>query len=257
MILQELNAFTSVDGVIKISEVNKELEVDFNNLKKREGRNYSEDEIRLLPFASSKNPHKEEWNFRAKSFMRFRTHLSGKRGSLQILDLGCGNGWFSAQLEKNFKHHYYCVDINLPQLLLGAKIFNSENLKFILADIFEISFPRSSFDLVIFNSSIQYFKDLRILMREMFYLLKSDGEIHLINSPIYFQSELDHEKTRSANYYNSIGFKKMNEKLFHHTYESLNDYNYKILYNPKSITNRVINFAFSKDSPFPWIMITR
>jgi ubiquinone/menaquinone biosynthesis C-methylase UbiE len=257
MILQELNTFTSADGVIKISEVDKELEANFNNLKKRERRNYSADEIRLLPFASPKNPHKEEWNLRAKSFMRFRTHLSRKRGLLQILDLGCGNGWFSAQLEKNFKHQYYCVDINLPELLLGAKIFNSENLKFILADIFEISFPRSSFDLIIFNSSIQYFKDLRILMREMFYLLKNDGEIHIIDSPIYYRSELDYEKTRSVNYYNTLGLPEMNENLFHHTYESLTDYRHQIHFNPKSITNRIFNFAFSKDSPFPWIMITR
>lgn len=257
MILQELNTFTSVDGVIKISEVNKELEANFNNLKRREKRNYSDDEIRHLPFASPKNLHREEWNLRAKSFMRFRTHLTSKKDSLQILDLGCGNGWFSAQLEKDFKHQYYCVDINLTELLLGAKIFKSKNLQFILADIFEISFPRSSFDLIIFNSSIQYFKDLRILMRELFYLLKSDGAIHLIDSPICHQSEFEIEKSRSVNYYNLLGLPQMKEKIFHHTYENLDGYNYKILYNPKSIKNKIFNFAFTKDSPFPWIMITR
>ena len=94
-------------------------------------------------------------------------------------------------------------------------------------------------------------------MRELFYLLKNDGEIHLIDSPICDQDELVFEKNRSLNYYNSLGFPQMNEKLFHHTYESLKDYNYKILFNPRSITNKIFNFAFSKDSPFPWIMITR
>lgn len=257
MILQELNTFTSVDGVIKISEVDKDYEISCNNLRRRERRNYSDDEIRLLPFASPKNPHREEWNLRAKSFMRFRAHLTSKCDSLQILDLGCGNGWVSAQLGKNLKNNYYCVDIHLTELLLGAKIFKSENIKFILADIFQMSFPRSSFDLIILNSSIQYFKDLRILMRELFYLLKNDGEIHLLDSPIFYQSELEFEKNRSINYYNSLGFPKMHEKLFHHTYERLNDYNYKILFNPNSITNKIFNFAFNKDSPFPWIMITR
>lgn len=36
--------------------------------KEKENRIYSDDEIKLLPYASKINPHKNEWALRSKSF---------------------------------------------------------------------------------------------------------------------------------------------------------------------------------------------
>jgi ubiquinone/menaquinone biosynthesis C-methylase UbiE len=257
MIIEELKQFTPVNGVIKISDVDESFEKVYHRIRKLEKRNYSDEEVRLLPFSSRLNPHREEWNFRARSFLRFKKYLSQKKSGLNILDLGCGNGWFAGKILSEQNHNFYCVDINLNDLTQGARIFSSENLKFIYADLFAVKFPRSSFDLVIMNSSIQYFPDLKILMRELFYLLNSYGEIHILDSLFYDDEEIVFAKNKSDRYFELLGFPQMKGKIFQHSYRTLNKFNHNFLYDPRTFTNKLLRAAFGKDTPYPWIVIKR
>ena len=257
MILEELKHFTPDNGVLRLSDLDESFEKFYFQMRKIENRFYSDDEVKLLPFASQMNPHKKEWELRAKSFLRFKNYLSQKKSGLNILDLGCGTGWMDAQILREQDHNIYCVDKNLDELKQGAKVFSHENLKFIYADLFAVKFPRSSFDVVIMNSSIHFFPDLQILMKELFYLLNSYGEIHIIDSPFYEDDDVESAKQKTFKYYDLIGTPKLKEKHSLHTYKSLKSFNYKILYDPRTITNKLLNLAYDKDSPYPWIVIKR
>lgn len=257
MILEELKQIAPVNGVLKISEVDELYETTIFKIKILENRIYSDDEMKLLPFASKLNTHKEEWDLKAKSFLRFKKYLAQKKSGLNILDLGCGTGWFASKILKEQNHNFYCVDINFTDLKQGAKVYSSDNIKFIHADIFAVKFPRSSFDIILLNSSIQYFPDLSVLMRELFYLLTPYGEIHIIDSPFYEDDEVNIAKKQTYRYYDMIGFPQMKEKHFHHTYKNLKSFNFTFLYDPRTLTNKIISLAFSNDAPNPWIMLKR
>ena len=128
---------------------------------------------------------------------------------------------------------------------------------FIYGNIFENIFDENVFDLISLNSSIQYFDDLNTLIKRLFYFLTADGEIHIIDSPIYNQNELAGAKERTARYYISNGFPEMSKHYYHHTFEELKDFNYKILYDPKAVQNNLKKIFGFKESPFPWIRIIK
>ena len=169
MILEEFKKLNKVNGVIRISDVDDTFEKMYLKSRNKEKRVYSDDEIKLLPYASTLNPHKGEWAIRTKSFLRFREYLSRKKSTLNILDLGSGNGWMTGQLAKEFDHNYYCVDINLIELEQAARVFDDNNITFIYADILSTSFPTNVFDIVIINSALQYFQNISFI-KELFFL---------------------------------------------------------------------------------------
>ncbi len=257
MNLSEVLQLPKSYGVYLFDSEKSPFEEKYIRLRRKEKRLYRDDEVKLLPFASSLNPHKKEWEFRAKSFIRFKEYLNSFNKKLDILDLGCGNGWFAGELSKSFSHNFYCIDINLFELKQGARLFKSENIHFIYGDIFRMEFAKNSFDLIILNSSAQYFESINSLLKELIFILKLDGEIHIVDSPFYKEEDLPEAIKRTTAYYKSIGFPEMSEFYFHHTFTSLTDFNHQILYDPKNIKNRLLSLAFKSDSPFPWIKIKR
>ncbi|RPI60287.1 MAG: hypothetical protein EHM44_10670, partial [Ignavibacteriales bacterium] len=68
MIIEEFRDLKTVNGVVRISEVDDAFEKLYLLIRKKENRIYSDDEIKLLPYASKINPHKNEWALRTKSF---------------------------------------------------------------------------------------------------------------------------------------------------------------------------------------------
>src|SRR6478672_7573113 len=67
-------------------------------MRSLEGRIYSDDEVKQLPQVPANHPYRDEWKIRAATFMKLRKRLSGKKAELDILDIGCGNGWMSNRL---------------------------------------------------------------------------------------------------------------------------------------------------------------
>ena len=257
MIIEELQNISPENGILKLSDTDSAFEKAYNKFLKNEGRLYDDQELKVLPFASDSNLYKDEWVLKTKSFIRFKDYLSRKKSSLNILDIGSGDGWFASQILREQKHNYYCVDVSIKKLEQGAKLFVIENLYFIYANIFDVKFPRSAFDIIIINSSIHYYSDLRNLMRELFYLLKPYGEIHIIDSKFYEEYEVEQERIRKAKYFDLIGIPFMKEKYFFHTYKSLNIFNHKFLYDPRTFYNKILNIAFGRDSFYPWIRIIK
>lgn len=253
----KLNPKQKQGGVYILSEINDQFESLYLGVRKKENRIYSDKEVNNLPFATISNPHKDEWRLREKSFLRFKDYLKIKNENLNILDLGCGNGWFSGNLSKDFNHNFFCVDVNLTELRQGERVCNSEKIKFIYANIFKADFPTDYFGLIILNASVQYFPDLKKLFDQLFKLLTIKGEIHIIDSPFYSIDEVQSARNRTIDYYSLINFPGMAQYYHHRCYQELKEFNTKILYNPLSIKNKTKSLFLIKDSPFPWIVIKK
>jgi ubiquinone/menaquinone biosynthesis C-methylase UbiE len=205
-----------------------------------------------LPFIETTHIYFNEWQVRNRSASRLIHYLENKNKPLVILEVGCGNGWLSGRLAALKNSTVTGIDINKAELNQARRVFSGmPNLYFAEGDLKSIAFE-NRFDTVIFAASIQYFPVLDQVIGEALSFLNKTGEIHILDSHFYHFKDLEDAKQRSQLYYRSIGYAEMAAFYFHHSLESLGSFNYKLLFNPFSLKNRV----FSKNDPFPWLSIS-
>ena len=221
------------------------------DVRKKEHRILTDEDVKKLPLMVSSNPNHSEWKLRQKSSQRFIDYLKTKPEKLQILDIGCGNGWFTNSIAETSKSSDVIgLDINHMELEQAARVFQKGNLQFVYGDIFQIESKLcNQFDIITLNACIQYFSNFKALISKLISFSKPNGEIHIIDSPFYRKEELDKAKKRTKDYYTELGFPEMASNYFHHCFDDLEDF--KILYNPKK--NILIKLIRRKDSPFYWL----
>ena len=169
-----------------------------------------------------------------------------------VLEIGCGNGWLSAKLSTVARGNVTGIDINMVELEQARKAFGMiPNLGFIEGDIRSGVLQDKKYDLVVFAASIQYFSSFYEIIKVALRHLTLQGEIHIIDSPMYRFTEIEEAKQRSKKYYAQTGFREMSEYYFHHGIEDLRPFCFSILYNPHSWKNRMM---FHKN-PFHWVVI--
>lgn len=225
-------------------------------VREKEGRLYSDEVVARLPLVSNGHPLANEWRARSASASRLTRYLARQAKQLTILDLGCGNGWLANLLFKA-GHQVVGVDQNLYELKQAARVFSSNpKVTYLDADIFLAPFASETFDVILLASSIQYFPDLPALLNTLFQYLKPQGEIHIIDSPLYTSEEIPSAMQRSGQYYASLGFPEMAEQYFHHCVADLSPFDPQWLYRPglRSLRQRLLR---SVDSPFPWLVIRK
>ena len=103
---------------------------------------------------------------------------------------------------------------------------------------------------------MQYFEDFDLLINRLLKLLKTTGEIHIIDSPFYQENELESAKERTAKYYMELGFPEMSKHYYFHSWSTIFKFNYEILYKVKAriCISRLLG---KQDMPFPWIKILK
>lgn len=226
-------------------------------LREKEGRLYSDDVVARLPLMPDGHRFADEWRARARSASRLTRYLSARPGPLSILELGCGNGWLS-NLLSSVGHSVLGMDQNHHELKQAARVFQAHSrLSFFEADIFSAPFIRACFDVIVLASVLQYFQDAHALVSVLFNYLKPQGEIHILDTPLYLDHELDAAILRSEQYYESLGFPEMAGHYFHHCISDLDALHPKMLYQPRAWTLRLKHWVGQDDSPFPWIMIKK
>lgn len=233
------------NNVIYLTEKVDEFSAIYIDVRNKENRVLTDIQISKLPYLDS-----DEWKLRVKSTDRFIEYLSKAKQQKQILDIGCGNGWFSSAMAKiSDLNTVIGLDVNSFELEQASNIFQSENLKFVYANVYKLeTLFKEQFDLITLNASIQYFPDVSILLKTLKEYLKENGEIHIIDSPFYKPKDIIYAKKRSIDYYTNLGFPKMASNYFHHSIENMKDF--EILYKSKNkILKRILNI---KDSPFTW-----
>jgi ubiquinone/menaquinone biosynthesis C-methylase UbiE len=219
-------------------------------LREREHRIYTDEEVARLPDIDSAHPHSKEWLLRKKSSDKILEYLQKKSENLNILEVGCGNGWLCGSLSKITNGEVIGSDINVNELAQAKRVFGQiSNLRFMYGDI--RSLPKMQFDVIVFSASIQYFDSIKKILSSALDRLTHRGEIHIIDTAFYNAKNVGLAKKRSLDYYTRLGFPDMAEHYFHHCLTDLSSFNYTILYNPFSLKNKLSK----QKNPFYWIKV--
>lgn len=233
-----------------------DFEKIYVSLRGKENRLYSDIIVRNLPDLPLDHPQGKEWLLRKSSLNRLLQYLKSncKNRHALILEVGCGNGWLSNHLASIDKCEVLGVDINEKELNQGARVFSGrKNLCFACTDVMASKLPGGHFDYIILAASLQYFRDIDKLLGRLSSLLVERGEIHVIDTPLYKESEVAAAQRRSIEY-----FRKQNSQLgefyYHHTWESLAKFKYEVLYDPRNPIEK-IRRLFRPTSPFPWLRL--
>lgn len=254
-----LESFAFEDGIYFQKGVARpsDFEKKYLMLREKEKRIYTDEEVLKLPEIEAAHPHRGEWHLRKNSMQRLLKYVK-RKDFHKILDIGCGNGWMSKHLADT-QAHVIAVDVNEFELKQGARVYSDKkNLRFVYADILRNPFDKkSSFDLIVLSSSIQYFPDLKLLIEKLNGLLTDNGEIHIIDSTIYNDHDAPLARQRSADYYNSLGYPGMANHYFHHSWSNLAPFNYLTLNNPKDFFSRLKRFMKRSTSPFTWVVVRK
>jgi len=237
----------------------KDFEKLYLNVRRKENRIYTDEIVKNLPVINKENPLFNEWQMRKTSLDKLISYLKRKSRPIRIMELGCGNGWLANHLSKISLSEVDGVDINKTELEQATRVFNeSLNLKFIYGNISDNIFENEAFDFIIASSCIQYFFDLRGLIRQLLKLLKNEGELHILDSSLYRTSEVPQAQKRTEQYYSNLNYPEMSSFYHHHSFDELSEFKYIFIYDPNSFSNKMRNRIFpNSHSPFPWIKILK
>ena len=230
------------------------LKMDFEELyiavRQQEKRIYTDEQIQLLPDIHPL--YYDEWKIRKRSSERLVDYLEKKRKPLEVLEVGCGNGWLSAKLSNIPNSHVIGLDINQVEIEQANRVFKKDNLEFIYDTFNDSTFDNQHFDVIVFAASLQYFPSVVNVLKQALSILRNGGEVHIIDTPFYSAEETGKADERSRRYYAALGIPEMAEHYFHHSIGEFWGFKYEILFNPDSLFNRL----FKKD-PFYWVSIKK
>lgn len=221
---------------------------EFNKLymqvRKKENRLLEDHLVKMLPRLPKSHPLHSEWKLRQKSSRRFIRYLQSS--SMQnILEIGCGNGWFSHQCAKEI-NYVLATDIGTHELNQAKRVFSRPNLTFKYFDLNQ-EVLHEKFDAIVFNASIQYFKNFENTIHKAISHLNPHGEIHILDSPFYRTDQISEAKSRSKEYFSRLNMKEAAHFYYHHNQNKLTQF--EVLYRP--IKNKLLAKLF-KDIPFGW-----
>ncbi len=235
-----------------------EREDRYWRVRARESRLYPDDVVRVLPEIDPAHPLAREWAARADSLGRLADYVARHQHGLSVLDLGCGNGWMTHQLAALPNMRVYGLDLNRRELTQAARVFiERPRLKFIYGDVFTAPLPPHGFNLIVLASVIQYFADLPGLIHRLRDLLAPEGEIHILDSPLYHPREVAAAQARTRRYYTERRLAFVAGDYHHHTWEALAPFQPDVLYDPRWWRNRLAQWWWGEQprSPFPWLKL--
>ena len=246
--------FAFKDGLFYQKEFSRnDFESTYIDIRKKEGRLLTNEEVVNLPDIDENHIHFNEWQIRKRSLQRLLAYLQRKPGHKIILEVGCGNGWLSHHLSTIKNVEVIGLDINATELTQAGSVFQrTSNLRFIMGNVFTLNLS-FKIDYIVLASSVQYFPDIEVLLTTLLQKIPNHGEIHILDTPFYREENVNRAKARSKQYFESQ-HSKMPAHYHHHCWEDLRNFDFTILYNPLSIISKLKNVV-QVDSPFPWIKI--
>ena len=224
-----------------------DLYIDVRNQEKRV---LTDCQVMFLPDIEPTHIHYKEWQVRKRSAKRLIDYLKEKSKPLNILEIGCGNGWLSSMLLTIKGSKVTGIDVNEPEIMQAERLFKNERLDFICAGFDPTMFSGQKFDVILFAASIQYFPSIKNILQDALSCLNWNGEIHIIDTNFYSTNQVEGAARRTEQYYNDMGYPEMAAYYFHHTVNDLKPFNYRVLFNPHRLVNKM-----SKRDPFYWVTI--
>lgn len=188
--------FWNVDGIWRFLLPESEAHYarfieDYETIRRSEGRgSVSAEYYRALPFKDLSRHFKADWKIRARSFnvlvKNVLTRLQNPlERSLNILDLGAGNGWLSNRLAAQ-GDRVIAVDLLVnEQDGLGAWKHYEHSFTPVQAEFNHLPVMDRFADAVIFNASFHYSEDYAKTLDEALRVLAREGRILIMDSPVY------------------------------------------------------------------------
>ncbi len=230
------------------------FEDHYLSLRRKEGRICSDQEVLQLPDLPFEHQHYTEWQLRKESAKRLSQYLKKKPPLLKILEAGCGNGWLCHFLSSLPGSSVTGTDINFAELQQAARVFSHiPNVQFVYGGLTAADIKGNQYDQLIFASSIQYFSSLTDILQYGLSLLKSGGEIQILDTRFYTPETIAGARNRTDSYYRQIGHAEMSDHYFHHDWEELASFHPVIRYKPNMLNRYLLN----QKNPFPWISIRK
>lgn len=155
-------------------------------VREREGyRRGSPDFYRRLPSVPPDDPHATEWRIRRESFAHLEDEALAGRDELRILDLGAGSGWVSNRLASR-GHRAVAVDLFDDEVDgLGAARHYTTEFVAVQADFEALPFMPGQFDVVVFNGSLHYARNVVSALDHARRMLAADGRLVVMDSPLF------------------------------------------------------------------------
>jgi protein-L-isoaspartate O-methyltransferase len=216
------------------------FEQAYIQLREKEGRLYKDEEVAKLPVTANDHCYHQEWTIRERSLKRMIAYVKRKGDELSILEVGCGNGWLSAQLALVTKGKVTGIDVNAAELDQAKRVFHHiPNVEFIQCGLNGEQLQDRNFDMIVFAASIQYFSSLKKIINAASGYLTLQGEIYIMDSIFYRQQEIAAAKQRTAAHFSNNGCDEMASFYFHHSMEDLKRFNPTILHDPSFLLSRI------------------
>ncbi|MCC4587791.1 class I SAM-dependent methyltransferase [Xanthomonas melonis] len=258
--LAQLPALDVIDGVfVQRGLARDPFEQRYLEVRRKEGRLYTDAQVRRLPHPGGSLGASLEWRVRALSSAMLVQHLRARGGEGAILELGCGNGWLSQLLAQSLQRDVCGIDVNRTELTQAARVFGHEQrLSFVAADIQTLVLPRAVFDVVVLPACIQYFADPAALVARLLAQLRDGGELHIIDSPLYADRQrAEASAARSLRYFTDLGVPDLAGQYHQHTYAMFERFAVRWLFDPRRPGARLRRLFKLRQPHFPWLCIRK
>jgi len=121
----------------------------------------------------------------APEWPALRALLPDLRG-LQVLDLGCGFGWFCRWARQMGAAHVLGIDVSEKMLNRSRATTQDTAITYTRADMEQLKLPLASFDLVYSSLALHYIHRLEELMSEVYRALVPGGRlVFSVEHPIF------------------------------------------------------------------------
>jgi SAM-dependent methyltransferase len=168
---------------------------DYEAIRVAEGRGSNNDKYYLaLPSCDQSGLLGSQWAMRARTFRYIERRILPRftplgHYRLRILDLGAGNGWMSYRLATQ-GHSPVAVDLltNDHDGLGAAKHYQQRLGSLfprVLAEVDNLPFADSQFDLAIFNASFHYSENYEATFAEALRCVRGGGTVLIADTPWY------------------------------------------------------------------------
>lgn len=165
----------------------------YRAVREREGyRQTSPAYYRALPEVPSDDPHAGEWLVRRESYRRLRREVvrASRTTALRVVDLGAGPGWLSHRFALDGCRTVAVDLLDDAEDGLGACRCYPVPILTVQADFEALPFAPAQFDVVVFNGSLHYARDIRGALTRARRVLAPGGVLAVVDSPS-FRDEAD------------------------------------------------------------------